>query len=98
MAMNIWKRCNYSIPADGKTFKDFLLPQPRKINDVKRTILVSSAKGGVGKSTVAVNFTASLARKGYSVGILDADLFGPSIPRMMGLGTIAELSSGIYPK
>lgn len=48
-------------------------------------ILVLSGKGGVGKSTVAVNIAAELARKGNKVGLLDVDLHGPSIPRMIGL-------------
>jgi ATP-binding protein involved in chromosome partitioning len=52
---------------------------------VKNTIAVASGKGGVGKSTVAVNLAAALAREGARVGLVDADLYGPSIPLMMGI-------------
>jgi ATP-binding protein involved in chromosome partitioning len=54
------------------------------IEGVKNAIAVASGKGGVGKSTVAVNIATALARAGASVGLLDADVYGPSIPLMMG--------------
>jgi ATP-binding protein involved in chromosome partitioning len=53
--------------------------------DVKNVILVMSGKGGVGKSTVAANLTMALHRAGARVGLLDADIYGPSIPTMMGI-------------
>lgn len=58
-----------------------------KLTHVKRVIAVGSGKGGVGKSTVTVNLAHALTQLGHRVGILDADLYGPSIPRMLGLET-----------
>ena len=52
---------------------------------VKNVVLVMSGKGGVGKSTVATNLTMALARSGFRVGLLDADIYGPSIPTMLGI-------------
>jgi len=57
---------------------------------IKNKILVMSGKGGVGKSTVAVNLAKGLANKGFKVGLLDVDLHGPSIPRMLGLFGLAQ--------
>jgi len=53
--------------------------------DIKNIIMVVSGKGGVGKSTVAAGIAMSLAAEGYSVGLLDADIFGPSVPTLMNL-------------
>jgi ATP-binding protein involved in chromosome partitioning len=59
-------------------------PAPELIPEVKHTIAVSSGKGGVGKSTVAVNLAIALRATGASVGIIDADVYGPDVPLMLG--------------
>ena len=60
-------------------------PQVQRLEQVRNIIAVASAKGGVGKSTVAANLAVGLAMDGASAGILDADIYGPSVPRMLGL-------------
>ena len=60
-------------------------PTERPLKNVKYKIGISSGKGGVGKSTVAANLAVSLASQGFRVGLLDADIFGPSMPKMFGV-------------
>jgi ATP-binding protein involved in chromosome partitioning len=69
-------------------------PAADLIPGVKNTIAVASGKGGVGKTTVAVNLAVSLARDGARVGLLDADITGPNVPLMMGTGEAHVTGSG----
>ena len=67
-------------------------------SDVKHVIGVVSGKGGVGKSFVTASLAAQMAKAGYTVGILDADITGPSIPKMFGAhGQLVGVEKGIYP-
>jgi ATP-binding protein involved in chromosome partitioning len=68
-------------------------PAALKPANVRHVIAVASAKGGVGKSTVALNLAAAMAMLGRRVGLLDADVYGPSIPRMTGLSAEPEMTA-----
>ena len=61
------------------------MPPPERLAFVRRVIAVASGKGGVGKSTVAVNLACAFAAQGLRTGLLDADIYGPSAPRMLGV-------------
>ena len=77
---------------------DFVDSKPKELNEVKHVVAIMSGKGGVGKSLVTSLIAISLARRGYEVGILDADITGPSIPRMFGIsGRPAGSETGILP-
>ena len=71
----------------------------KKLSKIKHTIIVMSGKGGVGKSTVSVNIAVGLALRGYEVGILDADIHGPNVPKMLKLEDmrLEADENGIYP-
>jgi ATP-binding protein involved in chromosome partitioning len=70
-------------------------PPPKEaVPGIRHILAVGSGKGGVGKSTVAVNLALGLAAEGLRTGILDADLYGPSIPRLLGLEGKAAVRAG----
>ncbi|HEU5086297.1 MAG TPA: Mrp/NBP35 family ATP-binding protein [Roseiflexaceae bacterium] len=64
------------------------LPERHRIPGVTRVLAVGSGKGGVGKTTVSVNLAVALARLGRRVGLLDADIYGPNVPRMLGVTSL----------
>ncbi|RST71215.1 Mrp/NBP35 family ATP-binding protein [Candidatus Aquarickettsia rohweri] len=69
--------------------------QKSKLDKINKIILVSSGKGGVGKSTIASNIAISLAESGYKVGLLDSDVYGPSIPRIFNINQKPEIKEGL---
>jgi ATP-binding protein involved in chromosome partitioning len=69
-------------------------PTPQEMPALGRVLAVSSGKGGVGKSTVSANLAAALAAQGFRVGLMDADIYGPNIPRMMGVDGKPEVQGG----
>jgi ATP-binding protein involved in chromosome partitioning len=73
------------VEVTAETPKQKELPDRQGINGVRNILAVSSGKGGVGKSTVAVNIAVSLAQAGATVGLIDADIYGPNTPTMLGL-------------
>ena len=62
------------------------------MNQIKNIIAVSSGKGGVGKSSIATNLALSLSNQKFSVGLLDADIYGPNIPKMLGVPNETKVS------
>lgn len=87
------------LPAVSEVSVDFVEAKPKEVNDIHYVVAVMSGKGGVGKSLVAALLGVELARQGNEVGILDADITGPSVPRMFGLGGVRPSGSetGILP-
>ena len=69
-------------------------PTPDEMPALGKVLAISSGKGGVGKSTVSANLAAALAKQGHRVGLMDADIYGPNIPRMMGISSKPEVHDG----
>jgi ATP-binding protein involved in chromosome partitioning len=73
-------------------------PTPDEIPSLGKVLAISSGKGGVGKSTVSANLAAALAKDGHRVGLMDADIYGPNVPRMFGVDAKPEVQGGkIHP-
>jgi len=80
---NVFVQINQPTPAPGAP--PGAVSQPQRVGEIRHIVAVASGKGGVGKSTVSVNLACALHRLGARVGLLDCDIYGPSIPLMMGV-------------
>ncbi len=84
--------CEHSLPGDDGAIKE-------RVSRIGHTFVVLSGKGGVGKSTVAVNLALSLSGRNFSTGLLDTDVHGPSVPKLLGLSgqKLTGSNEGIVP-
>ena len=85
---------NVSVDVDWKVAAHAVQKGVETLKNIKNVIAVASGKGGVGKSTVSANLALALAAEGATVGMLDADIYGPSQPRMLGAGGQPESKDG----
>ena len=83
-----------SIPSWGPTSWNWVWPGPNRVPPGARVLAIASGKGGVGKSSVTANLAAALANRGFAVGVIDADIWGFSIPRMLGIEGRLEATTG----
>lgn len=90
--------CSANCSSRKQSREDFLV-KPHKKSNIKKVIGVVSGKGGVGKSLVTSLLASNMKKAGYNVGILDADITGPSIPKIFGVsGSVYATKEGAYPK
>lgn len=91
--------CNHDCSSCSQKCSEQDLHKPlNQYSSIKKVVAVSSGKGGVGKSSVTSMLAVMMARRGYKVGVLDADITGPSIPKAFGISEKATASeAGIYP-
>ena len=85
MSENCSHNCSSCSENCSERTQESLIIEPNKYSHIKKIIGVVSGKGGVGKSLVTSMLACSMKNKGYKVGILDADITGPSIPKMFGI-------------
>ena len=87
-------KCQDRLKNNIKNINQVLVAITNKPQIASKTIIVASGKGGVGKSTVALNIAIDIAQRGYSVAIVDADIYGPSIPHMLGIKEKPSIENG----